>query len=110
MQAVAHAKHVRISPTKVRVVAENIKGLPVDQAISLLTFTPKKAGRMLLKAVKSALANAEQDPNVDVDALVVKLVQVDGGPTMKRWRPRAQGRAYRINKRTSHITIVLDES
>ena len=110
MQTKAIAKHIRISPTKVRLVADNIKGLPVEKAVNLLTFTPKKAGRILLKVVNSAVANAEQNANIDVDTLVVKAVAVNEGPTLKRWRPRAQGRAYRINKRTSHITVVLDES
>ena len=109
MESKAVAKYLRISPSKVRIVADNIKGRPVESAISLLTFTPKKAGRLLLKVVKSAVANAEQNPDVDVDNLVVKMVRVDEGPTLKRWRARAQGRAYRINKRTSHITVLLDE-
>lgn len=110
MEAKAVAKFLRISPRKVRIVAENIKGAPVEKAVNELTFAPQKAGRVLLKVVKSAVANAEQNPNVDVDTLVVKRVFVDEGPTMKRWRARAQGRAYRINKRTSHITVVLDEA
>jgi large subunit ribosomal protein L22 len=110
MEAKAVAKFLRISPRKLRIVAENIKGAPVEQAVNELTFTPKKAGSVLLKVVKSAVANAEQNPNVDVDTLVVKRVFIDEGPTMKRWRARAQGRAYRINKRTSHITVVLDEA
>lgn len=109
MEATAIAKFMRISPRKVRIVADNIKGKPVESAIGMLTFTPKKAGRILLKVVKSAVANAEQNADVDVDNLFVKTVRVDEGPTMKRWRARAQGRAYRINKRTSHITVVLDE-
>ena len=109
METKAFARFIRISPRKVRIVAENVKGLPVENAISLLTFSPKKAGQILLKVVKSAVANAEQNPNLDVDKLVIKRLWVDEGPTMKRWRPRAQGRAYRINKRTSHITVVLDE-
>jgi large subunit ribosomal protein L22 len=109
MEAKAHTNFVRISPTKVRIVADNIKGAPVEKAMGILTFTPKKAGRILLKTLKSAVANAEQNPNVDVDTLYVKGIWVNEGPTMKRWRPRAQGRAYRIRKRTSHITVVLDE-
>ena len=109
MEAKAQANFIRISPKKVRIVADNIKGQPVEKALGLLTFTPKKAGRILLKALKSAVANAEQNPNVDVDTLYVKRIWVDEGPTMKRWRARAQGRAFRIRKRTSHITVVLDE-
>jgi large subunit ribosomal protein L22 len=110
MEAKAIARFMRISPRKVRIVAENIKGRPVEQAVNQLTFETKKAGGVLLKVVKSALANAEQNPNVDVDALVIKRVFIDEGPTLKRWRPRAQGRAYRIRKRTSHITVVLAEA
>lgn len=110
MESKAMAKHIRISPRKVRIVADNIKGQPVENAVNLLTFSPKKAGGILLKVLKSAIANAEQNPNVDVDTLFVKGIWVDEGPTLKRWRPRAQGRAYRINKRTSHITVVLDEA
>ena len=110
MEAKSVAKFMRISPRKVRLVADHIKGQPVETAINLLTFSPKKAGRVLLKVVNSAVANAEQNPNVDVDTLVVKSVAVDEGPSLKRWRARAQGRAYRIRKRTSHITVVLDEA
>lgn len=110
MEAKAIARFIRISPRKVRIVAENIKGQPVEKAVNLLTFMPKKAAGILLKTLKSAVANAEQNQGVDVDTLYVKRIFVDEGPTMKRWRARAQGRAYRINKRTSHITVVLDES
>jgi large subunit ribosomal protein L22 len=110
MEAKSVAKFLRISPRKVRLVADHIKGQPVEKAINLLTFSPKKAGQVLLKVVNSAVANAEQNPNVDVDTLVVKTVFVDEGPSLKRWRARAQGRAYRIRKRTSHITVVLDEA
>jgi len=110
MESKAVAKYIRISPRKVRLVADNVKGQPVEKAVNLLTFTPKKAARILLKVVNSALANAEQNASVDVDTLFVKRIRVDEGPTLKRWRPRAQGRATRINKRTSHITVVLDEA
>ncbi|MBU2551582.1 MAG: 50S ribosomal protein L22 [Proteobacteria bacterium] len=110
MESIAKARFIRIAPRKVRIVAENMKGMPVGKALSLLNFTPKKAAGVLHKVLTSAVANAGQNPNVDVDTLYVKRVWVDEGPTMKRWRARAQGRAYRINKRTSHITIVLDES
>ncbi|MBF0528959.1 MAG: 50S ribosomal protein L22 [Deltaproteobacteria bacterium] len=109
MEAKSVAKFMRIASRKVRIVADNIKGQPVEKAVGVLTFTPKKAARILLKVLKSALATAEQDTKVDVDTLYVKTVQVDEGPTLKRWRARAQGRAYRIRKRTSHVTIVLDE-
>ncbi|MBW2092302.1 MAG: 50S ribosomal protein L22 [Deltaproteobacteria bacterium] len=110
MEAKAVIKFVRIAPRKMRIVAENIKGLSVENAITQLNFTPKKAARILLKALNSALANAEQNSQIDVDTLYVKKVYIDEGPTAKRWRPRAMGRATRILKRTSHITIVLDET
>lgn len=103
------AKFMRIAPRKVRIVADNIKGQPVETALGALTFTPKKAARILLKVLKSAVANAEQNSKMDVDTLYIKTVQVDEGPTLKRWRARAQGRAYRIRKRTSHVTVVLDQ-
>ncbi len=108
MEAKAVAKYMRISPRKVRIVAKNIKGLTVENALSQLRYTPKKAAVILLKVLNSALANAEQKSEIDVDTLYVKNVFVDEGPTAKRWRPRAMGRATRIRKRTSHVTIILD--
>ncbi|EPR42625.1 ribosomal protein L22 [Desulfovibrio sp. X2] len=110
MEAKAVAKYVRISPRKTRLVADNIKGMPVEDAMNVLRFTPKKAAQELNKVLKSAVANAGQLPGVDVDSLYVKSVIVNEGPTWKRIMPRAMGRAYRILKRTSHITIVVDES
>lgn len=109
MEARAIAKYMRISPRKVRLVAENIKGKPVEEALNILKFTPKKGAEMLSKVLYSAVANAEQIPGVDVDTLRVDTVKVDEGPTWKRIQPRAMGRAYRIRKRTSHITIVVKE-
>ena len=105
MEARAVAKFMRISPRKVRLVAENIKGKPVEDALNILKFTPKKAADALSKVLYSALANAEQTPGVDVDSLMVSNVEVNEGPTWKRIMPRAMGRAYRIRKRTSHITV-----
>ncbi|MBW1709282.1 MAG: 50S ribosomal protein L22 [Deltaproteobacteria bacterium] len=110
MEARAVIKYVRIAPRKMRIVAENIKGHSVEKAITQLNFTPKKAARILLKALNSALANAEQNSQIDVDTLYVKRVYIDEGPMAKRWRPRAMGRATRILKRTSHVTIILDET
>jgi large subunit ribosomal protein L22 len=110
MESKAIAKYMRISPTKVRLVAELIRGKPVDDALTLLKFVPKQGARLVSKVLHSALANAEQNPNIDVDTLYVKKIVVDGGPTMKRWRPRAMGRANRILKRSSHITVILDEA
>ncbi|MBW2061662.1 MAG: 50S ribosomal protein L22 [Deltaproteobacteria bacterium] len=110
MEARAVIKYVHIAPRKLRIVAENIKGQSVENAMTLLKFTPKKAAGILLKALNSALANAEQSQQIDVDTLYVKKVHIDDGPVAKRWRPRAMGRATRILKRTSHVTIVLDEA
>lgn len=110
METKAVAKYVRLSAQKARLVAENVKGMPVEDAINLLRFTPKKAAKLINKVLNSAVANAEQLPGVDIDNLVVKQVLVNEGPTLKRIRPRAMGRANRILKRTSHITVVVAES
>ncbi len=110
METRAIAKYIRLSPQKARLVARNIQGLPVEDAINILRFTPKKAAELIGKVLDSAVANAEQLPGVDVDTLVVKQVRIDEGPTLKRIRPRAMGRANRIFKRTSHITVVVEES
>jgi large subunit ribosomal protein L22 len=109
MEAVAKAKFLRISPQKARLMADAIRGLKVGEALNKLQFTPKKSARLFSKVVNSAVANASQRPGVDVDALYVKQAFVDGGPTLKRWRARAMGRAYGIRKRTSHITVVVAE-
>jgi large subunit ribosomal protein L22 len=110
METRAIAKFVHVSASKARLVARNIQGLPVEDAMNVLTFTPKRAAGIIKKVLTSAIANAEQLSGIDVDSLVVKSVQVDGGPMLKRIRPRAMGRAYRIRKRTSHITVVVEES
>ena len=109
MEATAIARFIRISPRKARLVAENIKGKPVEDAMNILTFTPKKAAKVLSKVLHSAIANAEQTPGTNIDTLFVKKVTIDEGPSWKRIMPRAMGRAYRIKKRTSHITVVVDE-
>ena len=109
MEAVAKAKFVRISPRKARLVADAVRGMKVGEALDKLKFTPKKAAGLFSKVISSAVANATNDSNVDADNLYIKQAFVDGGPTLKRWRPRAMGRAYIIRKRTSHITVVLDE-
>ena len=110
MSARATAKFIRISPQKTRLVAKNIVGLPVEDAVNILKFTPKKAARILSKVLHSAVANAEQNAGLDVDLLEVKQVIVNQGPTHKRHRPRAMGRVNRILKPTSHITVVVEES
>jgi large subunit ribosomal protein L22 len=91
-------------------VADLIRGKKVEDALDILAFTPRKASRLISKLVKSAIANAGQNESIDVDTLFIKKVFVNGGPTLKRFRPRAMGRATTIRKRTSHITVVLDES
>ena len=109
MEARAKARLARVSPRKARLVAANIKSMPIEDAVNALKFTPKKAAKTLSKVLYSAIANAEQISGVDVDNLYVKQVQIDEGPTWKRIRPRAMGRATRILKRTSHITVIVDE-
>ncbi len=109
MEAKAVAKYIRVSPRKARIVAGNIKGKPVEDALNILKFTPKKSAELIGKVLYSAVANAEQIPGVDMDSLIVANVVIDEGPTWKRIQPRAMGRAYRIRKRTSHITVVVKE-
>lgn len=109
MEVKAKANYQRISPQKARLVAQNIKGKSVEDALNTLKFTPKKAASMLAKVLNSAMSNAEQNYSLDLDELYVKHVQIDGGPSWKRIRPRAMGRATRILKRTSHITVIVDE-
>ena len=110
MEVRAITRYVRISPRKARLVTELIKGKPVEEALTALKFVPKKGARLVSKTLRSALANAEQNPNIDVDTLYIKRIYVDEGPAMKRWRARAMGRATRILKRSSHITVILDEA
>ncbi|SFC87849.1 large subunit ribosomal protein L22 [Nocardioides terrae] len=105
--AFASARYQRITPLKARRVVDLVRGLPVDEALSLLAFAPQAASETVYKVLESAIANAETTEGLDRGDLVVSVAQVDEGPTMKRWRPRAQGRATRINKRTSHITLVV---
>jgi len=109
MESKAVGKYIRISPQKARLVADVVRGMGVDQAITTLRFMPKKGAAIIQKVLESAVANATQDDQTDVDSLYVKKIVIDGGPSLKRIRPRAQGRATRIIKRTSHITVVLDE-
>jgi large subunit ribosomal protein L22 len=107
-RARATAKHVHMSPTKVRRVVALIKGRPLQEALDILRFSPQAAARPLFKVVASAAANAENNLELDRDTLVVSAAYADEGPTLKRIRPRAQGRAYRIRKRTSHITVEVE--
>jgi large subunit ribosomal protein L22 len=109
MEAKAVLRYIRISPQKARLVADLVRGLKIENALNTLRFMPKKGARILRKVLESAVANAGQNEAIDVDTLFIKEIQIDGGPMLKRIRPRAMGRASRILKRTSHITIVLDE-
>ena len=108
-QAKAIARTVRIAPRKVRLVVDLIRGKQVGEAVAILRHTPKAASPVVEKVLKSAVANAEHNYELDINNLVVSEVFVDEGPTLKRFRPRAQGRARAINKRTSHITVVVSE-
>lgn len=110
MEAKSVSKFVRVSSQKTRLVAANIRGKHVEDARKILRFTPKKAAVILNKVLHSAIANAEQLGGVDVDTLYVKDVIVNDGPSWKRIRPRAMGRAYRVLKRTSHITVIVEEA
>ncbi|NLJ73428.1 MAG: 50S ribosomal protein L22 [Firmicutes bacterium] len=109
MEARAVARHIRISPRKARQVVDLIRDKDVDEALSILRFTPKAGSPIVEKVLRSAIANAENNHDMDVDSLYVAECYVDQGPTLKRIRPRARGMADRIRKRTSHITVILRE-
>jgi large subunit ribosomal protein L22 len=109
MEIRAQAKYVRISAQKARLVTRAIKDKKVEEALAALKFIPKKAARLVRRVVASAVANANQRPQIDVDSLYIKRVFVDDGPSSKRFMSRAMGRVNRITKRTSHITVVLAE-
>jgi large subunit ribosomal protein L22 len=106
--ALAQARYVRMTPMKLRRVVDVIRGMKADQAMATLRFAPQAASEPVGKVLASAVANAENNKQLDRDTLWVSEAYVDEGPTLKRFRPRAQGRAYRINKRTSHITVVVE--
>jgi large subunit ribosomal protein L22 len=109
MISTAKLRHLRISPRKVRLVADLIRGKNVEDALNILQFTNKRSSIPLARLLKSAVANADQQDGVNVDRLFVKTITVDGGPTIKRFRPRAMGRATPILKRTSHVFVALDQ-
>jgi large subunit ribosomal protein L22 len=109
MKAHAKAKYIRQSPYKVRRVLDLVRGMPVEDARDVLMFTNRRAAETIRKVLDSAVANAEHNYALDADELFVDQAFADEGPTLKRWRPRARGRATRINKRTSHITIVVSD-
>jgi large subunit ribosomal protein L22 len=109
MQTTATLRGVRLSAQKGRLVADMIRGLPVDRALNVLAFSPKKAARIVKKVLESAIANAENNHNADIDALKVDSIRVDEAPRLKRFHARAKGRGNRIVKRNSHITILVGD-
>jgi large subunit ribosomal protein L22 len=109
MEAKAIARHIRIAPRKVRIVVDLIRGKNVGEAFSILKFTPKVASPVVDKVLRSAIANAEHNFDMNVDKLYISEVFVDQGPTMKRIHPRSRGQAFRILKRSSHVTVVVKE-
>lgn len=110
METTATLRGVRLSTQKGRLVADQIRGLPVDRALTILTFSPKKAAVIIRKVLESAIANAEHNEGADIDELRVKFINVERATTLRRYRPRAKGRAARINKPTSHVFITLTDS
>ena len=110
MEVKAIHRYARSSAQKARLVADQVRGLPVQKALDLLQFSPRKAAALIRKVLLSAIANAEQNQSLDIDDLVVSKIMVDEGPSLKRIMPRAKGRADRIVKRTSHITVVVADS
>ena len=110
MQASAKLSHARVSAQKCRLVADQVRGLPVERALEVLTFSQKKAAGIVRKVLESAIANAEHNDGADIDELKVSSIYVDQGPVMKRMRARAKGRGNRIIKRTSHITVTVADS
>ncbi len=109
MQATAKLKQSRISPQKARLVADQVRGLPVSRALEMLQYSTKKAAHSIKKVLESAIANAEHNEGADIDELKVATICIDEGPVMKRWRARAKGRGTRILKRSSHITVTVAE-
>ncbi len=109
METLAKLKYARISAQKARLVADQVRGMPVERAINLLSFSTKKGADILKKVLESAIANAEHNDSADIDDLIVSKVFVDEGPTFKRFRARAKGRGNQILKRTSHITVTVKE-
>lgn len=110
MQATAVLKNARLSPQKGRLVADQVRGLPVARALEILQFSGKRAAHPIRKVLESAIANAEHNEGADIDELRVETICVDEGPTLKRWHARAKGRGARILKRTSHIKVIVGDS
>ncbi|MBI2608262.1 MAG: 50S ribosomal protein L22 [Deltaproteobacteria bacterium] len=109
MEVKAELNYLRMAPRKVRLVVDLIRGARIGKALHTLKFTPRSASQPVQKLLQSAVANAQQKGSIDVDTLFIKKITVDEGPTLKRWLPRAHGRATPIRKRTSHVTVVLEE-
>jgi len=109
MQVSAKLRYARISPQKCRLVADLIRGMPVERALQVLSFSPKKGSAMVKKVLDSAIANAEHNAGLDIDELKVAAIMIDQGPTFKRFQARAKGRGDRVLKRTSHITVTVAE-
>lgn len=109
MEVKASLKHARVGAQKARLVVDLVRGKDVNEAVKVLTFLNKKTAGMVKKLIESAVANAEYKKVMDVDNLIVKAIWVDQGPVLKRFRPRAQGRAFGVRKKTSHINVVLEE-
>lgn len=109
MEVKAVSKYVRISPRKVYIMIDAVKGKPIETALEILKFMPQKAAAIVEKIIRSAVSNADQHPDIDVDSLVIRNIIADQGPTLKRFKARARGRGTRILKRTSHITVILAE-
>lgn len=110
MEVSAKLKFARLSPQKARLVADQIRGLPVERAVELLSFSNKKAAGVIRKVLESAIANAEHNEGADIDELKISTVCIDQGPNYKRWRARARGRANQILKPTSHITLTVSDN
>jgi large subunit ribosomal protein L22 len=109
MKVVAESKYIRISPRKVRLVADSVRRLPPEEALTVLNAMNKRAAKPLIETLKQAVGNAVNNFKVDKDNLVIREIQIGEGPTFKRWRAAARGRAHRVLKRTSHVRVVLEE-
>ena len=109
MEARASVNYVRVSPRKARLVVDLVRGKRAEDALNILSVTPKAAAGIVERLLRSAIANASQDQSIDVDTLFIDTIYVNEGPTLKRFRAKAMGRAGRIRKRTSHITVILKE-
>lgn len=109
MEARCQVRYIRISPSKVGIVADLVRGKPVREALAILRYTPKRASKVVEKAIRSAIANAENNHEMNGDLLYVSEIYVGQGPTLRRYRPRARGIAYPIQKKTSHLTVILKE-